>query len=53
MPKDRLLISESGIAQRDDVVRLNAAGVRGFLVGEAFMRATDPGVAMAQLFPDT
>ncbi len=53
VPKDRLLISESGIAQRDDVVRLNAAGVRGFLVGEAFMRATDPGVAMAQLFPDT
>jgi indole-3-glycerol phosphate synthase len=53
VPKGRLLISESGIAQREDVVRLNAAGVRGFLVGEAFMRATDLGVAMAQLFPDT
>jgi len=53
VPKDRLLISESGIAERADVQRLNAAGVHGFLVGEAFMRAADPGVAMAQLFPDT
>ena len=53
VPKDRLLISESGIAERADVQRLNAAGVLGFLVGEAFMRAADPGVAMAQLFPDT
>ena len=52
VPKGRLLISESGIAARQDVQRLNAAGVHGFLVGEAFMRAADPGVAMAQLFSD-
>lgn len=53
VPGDRLLITESGIHQRQDVQRLQAAGVHGFLVGEAFMRAPDPGVALAQLFgPD-
>lgn len=53
VPGDRLLITESGIHQRQDVQRMQAAGVHGFLVGEAFMRAPDPGVAMAQLFgPD-
>ncbi len=51
VPSDRLLITESGIHERKDVQRMNEAGVRGFLVGEAFMRAPDPGVAMAQLFP--
>jgi len=53
VPGDRLLITESGIHGRADVQRMNAAGVHGFLVGEAFMRAPDPGVAMAQLFPAT
>lgn len=53
VPANRLLITESGIHTRADVQRMQAAGVRGFLVGEAFMRASDPGVAMAQLFgPD-
>ena len=47
---DRLLVTESGIVQRDDVRRLRDAGVHAFLVGEAFMRAPDPGVALAQLF---
>jgi indole-3-glycerol phosphate synthase len=47
---ERLLITESGIATRDDVLRLRRAGVQGFLVGEAFMRATEPGVALAELF---
>ena len=47
---DRLLITESGIATRDDVLRLRRAGVQGFLVGEAFMRAPEPGVALADLF---
>jgi indole-3-glycerol phosphate synthase len=51
VPADRLLITESGIHARGDVQRMHAAGVHGFLVGEAFMRAPDPGVAMAQLFP--
>lgn len=48
VPDDRLLITESGITSRADVQRMNAAGVHGFLVGEAFMRAAEPGVAMAQ-----
>ncbi|MHB8950135.1 MAG: indole-3-glycerol phosphate synthase TrpC [Rhodoferax sp.] len=50
LPADRLLVCESGIQTRDDVLRLGAAGVNAFLVGEAFMRAPDPGVALAELF---
>jgi indole-3-glycerol phosphate synthase len=50
VPVDRLLITESGILSRADVQRMRAADVHGFLVGEAFMRAPDPGVALAQLF---
>ena len=47
---DRLLITESGILGAADVQRMRAAGVHAFLVGEAFMRAPDPGVALASLF---
>jgi indole-3-glycerol phosphate synthase len=47
---DRLLIAESGILVRADVQRLRAAGVHAFLVGEAFMRAPEPGRALAELF---
>jgi indole-3-glycerol phosphate synthase len=47
---ERLLVTESGIQTREDVLRLGAAGVNAFLVGEAFMRAPDPGVALAGLF---
>jgi len=50
VPPDRLLVTESGILVRDDVQRMRAAGVHAFLVGEAFMRATDPGAALASLF---
>ena len=50
IPSDRLVVSESGIVGRDDVERLRAQGVNAFLVGEAFMRAPDPGEALAQLF---
>jgi len=50
VPADRLLVTESGIATRDDVAKLCAAGVHAFLVGEAFMRADEPGVALAELF---
>ena len=46
----RLQITESGIATREDVLRLRQAGVHAFLVGEAFMRAPDPGAALADLF---
>ena len=50
VPADRLLVTESGIQTRDDVLRMGAAGVNAFLVGEAFMRAPDPGEALAALF---
>jgi len=50
VPPDRLLVTESGIAWRADVQRMRAAGVHAFLVGEAFMRADDPGAALAALF---
>ena len=50
VPSDRLLVTESGIQTREDVLRLGAAGVNAFLVGEAFMRAPDPGAALAALF---
>lgn len=50
VPSDRLIVTESGILQKDDVLRMRAAGVHAFLVGEAFMRAADPGHALASLF---
>jgi indole-3-glycerol phosphate synthase len=50
IPTDRLLVCESGIHTRDDVLRMGAAGVNAFLVGEAFMRAKEPGEALAELF---
>ena len=50
VPADRLLVTESGILTREDVTRMRGAGVNAFLVGEAFMRADEPGEALAQLF---
>jgi indole-3-glycerol phosphate synthase len=50
VPADRLLVTESGILGRADVQRMRSADVHAFLVGEAFMRADDPGVALAELF---
>ncbi|MDG5978034.1 indole-3-glycerol phosphate synthase [Hydrogenophaga taeniospiralis CCUG 15921] len=50
VPVDRLLVTESGILGREDVMRMRAAGVHAFLVGEAFMRAPEPGLALAELF---
>ena len=47
---ERIVVTESGIQTRDDVLRMGAAGVSAFLVGEAFMRADEPGQALAQLF---
>ena len=50
VPADRLLITESGILSADDVKRMREAHVNAFLVGEAFMRAAEPGEALAKLF---
>lgn len=50
VPADRLLVTESGILDRADVQRMRSAGIDAFLVGEAFMRAPDPGLALAELF---
>jgi indole-3-glycerol phosphate synthase len=51
VPADRVVITESGIATRAEVARLTESGVYTFLVGEAFMRANDPGPALSALFP--
>ncbi|HEY0878596.1 MAG TPA: indole-3-glycerol phosphate synthase TrpC [Zeimonas sp.] len=50
LPPDRLVVTESGIQSREDVARMRASGVNAFLVGEAFMRAAEPGEALAELF---
>jgi indole-3-glycerol phosphate synthase len=50
VPADRLLVTESGILAKSDVKRMRDANVNAFLVGEAFMRAADPGEALAELF---
>jgi indole-3-glycerol phosphate synthase len=50
VPSDRRLVTESGIHAPADVARMRAAGVDTFLVGEAFMRAPDPGTELARLF---
>jgi indole-3-glycerol phosphate synthase len=50
IPAERLLVSESGIHAKEDVARLRAAAIHAFLVGEAFMRAEDPGTEMRKLF---
>lgn len=50
VPKDRLLVTESGILSKADVQRMREAQVHAFLVGEAFMRAPEPGEALAALF---
>ena len=49
-PDDRLLVTESGIHSRDDVQRMRNKGVHVFLVGEAFMKAGEPGEKLAELF---
>jgi len=48
-PRDAILISESGIETRNDIERLQAAGYRGFLIGETLMRSTDPVDGLGQL----
>lgn len=50
VPPDRLVVTESGILTRRDVTMMRERGVHAFLVGEAFMRAPDPGAALTALF---
>ena len=50
IPPDKLVITESGILVGDDVKRMRDVGVNSFLVGEAFMRAADPGAELQRLF---
>ena len=50
VPESRVLVTESGIATSADVQRLRAAGIQAFLIGEAFMRAEEPGAALSEMF---
>jgi indole-3-glycerol phosphate synthase len=50
IPADRIVVTESGILSRADVERMRALSVHTFLVGEAFMRADNPGAELAQMF---
>jgi indole-3-glycerol phosphate synthase len=50
VPEERIVVTESGILSRVDVERLQAMDVQTFLVGEAFMRADDPGTELARMF---
>lgn len=52
VPEGTTVVTESGIRTREDVSRMRDAGVDAFLVGEAFMRASDPGRALRELFHD-
>jgi len=52
-PRDAILISESGLRENADLQRLHAAGFQGFLIGEALMRAYDPGEALRALLDNT
>jgi indole-3-glycerol phosphate synthase len=50
VPRERTVVTESGILSPGDVARMRGAGVHAFLIGEAFMRAEDPGAALIHLF---
>jgi indole-3-glycerol phosphate synthase len=50
IPPEKLVVTESGILNQDDVKRMHDANVHAFLVGEAFMRAQDPGLELSRLF---
>jgi indole-3-glycerol phosphate synthase len=50
IPEDRIVVTESGIHTVEDVALMRAHGVNAFLVGEAFMKAPEPGERLAELF---
>jgi len=49
VPRERIVVSESGISGRAEIALLRARGVPAFLIGEALMRAADPGRALAEI----
>jgi indole-3-glycerol phosphate synthase len=51
IPKDRIVVTESGILVPQDIALMRSRGVNAFLVGEALMKAEDPGVKLEELFP--
>ncbi|MGQ0510311.1 MAG: indole-3-glycerol phosphate synthase TrpC [Betaproteobacteria bacterium] len=53
VPSGRIVVTESGILTAGDVGRMRAGGVNAFLVGEAFMRAADPGAELARIFDES
>ena len=53
IPPERIVVTESGILAPADVATMQAHDVKAFLVGEAFMRAADPGLALSALFGGT
>ncbi|MCF6282054.1 MAG: indole-3-glycerol phosphate synthase TrpC [Candidatus Polarisedimenticolaceae bacterium] len=53
IPPDRIVVTESGIHSTEDVALMRLSNVNAFLVGEAFMRADDPGKKLAELFSIT
>ena len=52
IPDDRIAVTESGVATKIDVRKLRSYDVNAFLIGEAFMRADDPGAALRELFTE-
>ena len=50
IPAKSVVVTESGIHTREDVARMHAQGVNAFLVGEAFMKSTEPGEKLSELF---
>jgi indole-3-glycerol phosphate synthase len=50
IPEDRIVVTESGIHTVEDVALMRSRGVNAFLVGEAFMKAPEPGEKLAELF---
>ena len=52
LPSDRLLVTESGVNKRADIVHLRSAGAKAFLIGEAMMREKDIGAKLRKLLND-
>jgi indole-3-glycerol phosphate synthase len=49
VPPDRIVVSESGIKTRDEILRLREAGVSGFLIGESIVTSEDPATRIREL----